>query len=370
MSTVAEVVDAVVGGDTHVDTVSLCLMDRVGGVIGELTVANDGEGHAEAITWILQAMPSARLVIGLEGSRSYGIGFLRAAQAVGFMVLEVPRPTRAARARHGKSDVLDAQLAARAVLAMDIDHVPQPRVDGDREALRLLTVGRDGMNRARTAMINQLLAILLTGDADDQVVRKQHLTAATLQRLSRRRGRAGEGIEQRVRRQELRRFAQHILQLERELRDNEKQLHRIVTQLAPVLLEQIGVGPVTAAQLIVSYSHHGRCRDEAAFAALAGVSPIPASSGRVTRHRLNHGGDRRLNRTMHTITLTRSRCCPRTRAYIDRRRTEHKTDGEIRRMLKRYTAREMFRILAALDTLQPPATMINTASLRKINKAA
>jgi transposase len=358
MSTVADAVDAVVGGDTHVDTVSLCVMDRAGGVIGELTVANDGEGHGEALTWILHRVPSARLVIGLEGTRSYGIGFARAAQAVGFVVVEVPRPTRAARARHGKSDALDAQLAARAVLAMDVQQAPQPRADGDREALRLLTVGRDGMNRTRTAAINQLLAILLTGDEHEQALRKNDLTAATLEGLCRRRPRAGERTEQRVRRQELRRFAQAILQLNRDLTDNEKDIRGIVTAIAPVLLEQTGIGPVTAAQLIVSYSHHGRCRNEAAFAALAGVCPIPASSGRVQRRRLNRGGDRRLNRCLHTIAVTRIRCCPRTRDFVTRHAAD-KTDREIRRILKRYIAREMFGLLSTIDALHAPHVTID-----------
>jgi transposase len=362
MSTVADAVDAVVGGDTHVDTISLCLMNPVGGVMDELTVGNDGEGHGAALTWILQRVPSARLVIGLEGTRSYGIGFARAAQAVGFVVVEVPRPTRAARARRGKSDALDAELAARAVLAMDVRQAPQPRADGDREALRLLSVGRDGMNRTRTAMINQLLAVLLTGDEHDQALRKTDLTVATLHSLCRRRGRAGEGTEQRVRRQELRRLAQVILQLNRDIRDNEKDIRGIVTGIAPVLLEQTGVGPVTAAQLIVSYSHHGRCRNEAAFAALAGVSPIPASSGRVQRRRLNRGGDRRLNRCLHTIAITRIRCCPRTRDFVSRH-ADDKTDREIRRILKRYIAREMFALLSTIDTLQAPHVSIDAPAL-------
>jgi transposase len=133
--------------------------------------------------------------------------------------------------------------------------------------------------------------------------------------------------------------------IDRELVDNKQQLAAVVTDLAPHLLAKLGVGPVSAAQAIVSWSHPGRCRDEAAYAALAGASPIPASSGRIVRHRLNRGGDRHLNRALHDILLTRWRRCQRTHAYIARRRAEGKTDPEIRRCLKRYIARELYRCL-------------------------
>jgi transposase len=112
-------------------------------------------------------------------------------------------------------------------------------------------------------------------------------------------------------------------------------LAALVAELAPTLLAKVGIGPVSAAQAIVSWSHHGRCRNDAAFAALAGASPIPASSGRTIRHRLNRGGDRQLNRALHDIVLTRWRVCPRTRAYITKRRAQGKADNEIRRQLKR-----------------------------------
>jgi transposase len=132
-----------------------------------------------------------------------------------------------------------------------------------------------------------------------------------------------------------------------ELATNKTQLTEIVNDLAPSLLAKRGVGPVSAAQAITSWSHHGRCRNEAAFAALAGASPLQASSGRTIRHRLNRGGDRSLNRALHSIVLTRWRCCSRTRAYIARRRAEGRSDRDIRRMLKRYVARELYRALNA-----------------------
>jgi transposase len=132
-----------------------------------------------------------------------------------------------------------------------------------------------------------------------------------------------------------------------ELATNKTQLAEIVNDLAPGLLAKRGVGPVSAARAIASWSHYGRCRNEAAFAALAGASPLEASSGRTIRHRLNRGGDRALNCALHSIVLTRWRCCPRTRAYIARRRAEGRSDRDIRRMLKRYIARELYRALNA-----------------------
>ena len=149
-----------------------------------------------------------------------------------------------------------------------------------------------------------------------------------------------------------RRLALALAQARRQLKDNRAQLLAIVDDIAPGLTSRYGVGPVSAAQAIVSFSHPGRCRSEAAFAALGGTSPIPASSGQTIRHRLNRGGDRALNRAIHAIALTRMRSCPRTRAYVARRTAEGKTTREIRRCLKRYIARELYRQLTR--SMNPP----------------
>jgi transposase len=356
MSRVAHFVDAVVGGDTHVDTTSLCVVSPVGAVLAEITIDNDEDGYAQAVTWVLQTVPSERFLVGLEGTRSYGAGLCRALQAVGIGVVEVERPSRGERGRRGKSDAGDALLAANKVLAMPADRVPQPRAgDGVREALRLLSIDRETMTTQRTRLINQLLADLLTGDAEQQALRKRDLTTATLRKLAGARGRPGRPIDEQARMLVLRRRAQEILRLDQQIRENEKRLRTILVEIAPQLLEQVGVGPVVAAQLIVSYSHRGRCRSEAAFAALAGVSPIEASSGRITRHRLNRGGDRRLNRALHIVAVTRARQDPRTRAYIQRR-SKDLTDREIRRMLKRYIIRDFFKVLQTIDALDPAKT--------------
>jgi len=342
MLRVAHFVDAVVGGDTHVDTTSLCVVSPVGAVLAEITIDNDEDGYAQAVTWVLQSVPSERFLVGLEGTRSYGAGLCRALQAVGIRVVEVERPSRGERGRRGKSDTGDAVLAANKVLAMPPDRVPAPRAgDGVREALRLLTVDREQMTTQRTRLVNQLYADLLTGNAEQHALRKKDLTSGTLRKLAGARGRSGRPIDEQARLVVLRRKAQDIVRLDQQIRENERQLNTILDEVAPQLLEQVGVGPVVAAQLIVSYSHHGRCRSEAAFAALAGVSPIEASSGRITRHRLNRGGDRRLNRALHVVAVTRVKHDPRTRAYIQRR-SKDLTDREIRRMLKRYITRDLY----------------------------
>lgn len=344
MPLLAEVVDAVVGGDTHRDTHTLELIAPTGVTISTLTIDNDDAGFASVIAWIAEHAPGPRVVIGLEGTRSYGIGLARAVQAAGLIVVEVERPKRSER-RRGKSDPIDARLAALHTLRLDADRLPTPRADGDREAMRILLSARRELTTTRTRQINRLRALLLTGEEKDRVFSRGALTDTRLGEIARRRGTAGSTTEQNVRRAEARRLAVAIREAGHELRDNKQQLAKLTTHVAPLLLDKVGVGPVSAAQAIVSWSHAGRCRNEAAFAALAGASPIPASSGRVVRHRFNRGGDRSLNRALHDILLTRWRMCPRTHAYIAKRRAQGKSDNEIRRSLKRYLARELFRTL-------------------------
>lgn len=346
MPLVAEVVDAVIGGDTHRDTHALEMTAPTGVTIATITIDNDEAGFAAALAWIAEHAPGSRLAVGLEGTRSYGIGLARAVQAAGLLVVEVERPRRPDR-RRGKSDPIDAHLAALHVLRLDADRLPTPRADGDREALRILLSARRELTTVRTMQINRLRALLLTGEEADRALSGGALSDTQLNAISRRRGRAADSVEQTVRRAEARRLAYAIRDARKELKQNKAQLAALVDAMAPQLRDKVGVGPVSAAQALVSWSHPGRCRNEAAFAALAGASPIPASSGRIVRHRYNRGGDRTLNRALHDITLTRWRMCPRTHAYIARRRAEGKSDNEIRRSIKRYIARELYRALEA-----------------------
>lgn len=347
MPMVAEVVDAVVGGDTHKDTHTLEMLSPVGATIATLLIDNDDAGFAAVLDWIAEHAPGSRIVVGLEGTRSYGIGLARALTHAGLSVVEVERPRREQRRGRGKSDPIDAHLASLQVLRMDADRLPLPRADGDREALRILLVGRRALSDTQTRNKNQLKALLLTGDTAERLLSTGDLSDARLGVVIRRRGTVTETRVQAIRRAEARRLAQAILEAERELRANKKQLRQLVEALAPGLLTHYGIGPVSAAQAIISWSHRGRCRSETAFAKLGGASPIPASSGKVVRYRLNRGGDRQLNNALHTIAMTRWRSCPRTADYIARRRADGKGDGEIRRMLKRYVARELYRTLNA-----------------------
>jgi transposase len=344
MSMLADFVDAVIGGDTHKDTHTLEMSSPTGAVIATTTIGNTAAGYAQAIQWITDHAPGSRLIIGLEGTRSYGCGLARAFTAAGLQVVEVEQPARRSR-RRGKSDPIDAHLACLSVLNMDQARKTLPRNDGVREALRILLVARDDIATHRTAQINRLRAVLLTGDDQDRELGHGRMSRARLHQISNRVTPTGADIEAQVRHAEATRLATAIDLATTQLRTNHKQLAALVTTMAPTLLEQFGVGPVCAAQILVSWSHPGRCRNEAAFAALAGVNPIPASSGRNSRDRLNHGGDRQLNRALHTIAVTRARADTRTRDYIARRTAEGKTSREIQRCLKRYIARAIFHEL-------------------------
>ena len=279
-----------------------------------------------------------------------------AAAAAGLIVLECEQPRRNTRRGKGKSDPIDAHLAVLTALRLNADRLPTPRADGDREALRILLSARQEMTTATTAQTNRLRALLLGGDDTDRQLARGPLTEARLASLARRRPPREASREQAVRHAEIRRLAHALRETGRQLKANRAQLHTIVNDIAPGLTERRGIGPVSAAQAIVSFSHPGRCRNDAAFAALGGASPLEASSGRTVRHRLNRGGDRALNRALHTIAATRMRSCPTTQAYLTQRTAEGKNPKEIRRCLKRYIARQLYR---TLTTSMTRATEIN-----------
>lgn len=352
MTSLAEHVDAVVGVDTHRDRHEVEIASPTGTPIATTRVANDSAGFTALIGWIAEHAPGPRLVVAVEGTRSYGVGVARAAASAGLTVLECEQPTRKQRRGRGKSDPIDAHLAVLTALRLDIDRLPRPRADGDREALRILLNAREDLTTTKTAHTNQLRALLLAGSDSDRRAARSALTDQALTALCRQRPRTGASREQAVRQAEIRRLSTAVRDGNRQLAGNREQLLTIVDELAPGLTRRPGIGPVSAAQAIVSFSHPGRCRSDAAFAALAGTSPLPASSGLTTRHRLNRGGDRALNRAIHTIALTRMRRCARTRSYVQRRTAEGKTTREIRRCLKRYIARELYR---TLNTAMTPA---------------
>jgi transposase len=348
MAMLADIADAVIGVDTHTDTHTACLIDRLGRQLAVVTVPADDRGCQMMLAWAHRNAPGPRLAWSLEGTRSHGLGLTRYLHARGQLVAEAGRPARVSRRPGGKSDPADAARAARD--ALSAERLAQPRTDGRREALRILLTARAQATTARTAAVNTLKALLL-GAPDD--LRRELRGLSTPRQASRCRGlrvHPSQPIAEQVLRAELRRLASHISGWDKELRANKAQLRQLVAQAMPVLLAQPGVGPMSAAQLLVSWSHKGRCRSEAAFAALAGVSPLEASSGRITRHRLNRFGDRELNRALHVIIKWRMLNHAKTQNYTAQRRAGQKTDPEIRRCLKRYAARQLFRLMETAAT--------------------
>jgi transposase len=352
MTMLAEVVDAVIGIDTHRDSHEVEIADVVGRPIATMRISNDSAGFAQLLAAIAGVAPGPRVAVSVEGTRGYGVGLARALAAAGLLVIECEQPCRKQRRGKGKSDPIDAHLAVLAALRLDAGRLPVPRADGDREALRILLVARQEITEASTAQAGRLRALLLAGDDADRRAARTTLSGRAPAVLADRQVPVHASREQAVRQAEIGRLALALARARSQLKDNRAQLLAIVDDIAPGLTGRYGIGPVSAAQAIVSFSHPGRCRSEAAFAALGGISPIPASSGMTARHRLNRGGDRALNRAIHAIALVRMRSCPRTRAYVARRTAEGKTTREIRRCLKRYIARELYRQLTR--SMNPP----------------
>ena len=338
MTRVAEVVDAVIGGDTHSLVHQLELAAPTGAVLAITTVTNDEAGFAAALAWIADHVPSSRVMVGLEGTRSYGVGLARALVGAGLVVVEVEQPSAKSRRGKGKSDPIDAHRAALSVLGMDTDRLPIPRADGDREALRILLNAHREITATRVRHGNELRALLLTGQDADRAMAAGTFTLGRLDRIAARRDRAGATREQAIRRAEARRLALACRQGYYTLKDHRKQIIELVNELAPGMLAQRGVGPISAAQILISFSHPRRCRNDAAFAALAGVAPIPATSGKtINRHRINHGGDRQLNRALHDIAKWRIQHCtnPGLRRPPHRRRQNHQRNPTLPQALPR-----------------------------------
>jgi len=339
MTIVADQVDAVIGVDTHTDTHSAALVTSLGAVLAERTVPASPTGYAQLIAWATEHAPGARLLWALEGTRAHGIGLTRALKAAGAQIVQAPNPPAARRRRGGKSDPLDAIAAARAVLAST--NPAQPRADGIREDLRTLQVARRHYTDTRTATVNLLKALILTADDSIRALLRGRSAARQVDHLLTRKLPDTDPIRTGL----LIDLARHIRVLDQTLADNLRQLRQLIRTWMPTLLDQPGVGPVSAATILIAWSHPGRIPTEAAFAALAGVSPIPASSGRTIRHRLNRGGDRTLNAALHTIACNRRRHHQPTVGYLERRTAEGKTPAEITRCIKRYLARQLYRHL-------------------------
>ncbi len=275
-----EVVDAVIGIDTHRDSHEVEIADATGTPIATMRISNDSAGFGQLLAAIVEVAAGPRVVVWLEGSRSYGVGLTRALAAAGLLVIECEQPSRRQRRGRGKSDPIDAHLAVLAALRLDAERLPAPRADGDREALHILLGARQDITVASTAQTNRLRALLLAGDDTDRRAARSALTEAALAGLTRRKLPAGAGRDQAVRHAEIRRLVLALRQARQQLDANRKQLLAIVDEMVPGLTSRYGVGPVSAAQSVVSFSHPGRCRNEAAFAALgAPARSRPAAAG-------------------------------------------------------------------------------------------
>lgn len=349
-------IDAVIGVDTHRDKHTVAVVDPTGAALASIELAADAFGYRRMLTFAREQAPGRR-AWAIEGTGSYGAGLTTHLLEHGEWVVEIDRPGRPARRDGAKSDELDAVRAGREALSRE--HLAQPRRRGDREALRVLLTTRAGTIRARTKAICQLKALVVGAPEQLRNLLRRGTTDEQLNRCARLRTRAQHKVEHRCTVRALRVCARQALFLEAQAADLESELEELVTTAAPHLLDEPGVGVVTAAQIIVSWSHPGRLRSETAFAALAGVAPIPASSGQITRYRLNRGGDRQLNKALHTIVVSRLKHHQPTKEYAARRTADGKTPREIKRCLKRAVARHLYRLLEA-DTrsnlADPPAS--------------
>jgi len=343
-----EIAPVVTGGvDSHADTDEAAALDERGRLLGTRKFATTSAGYAQLLGW-LESFGELD-VIGVESTGSYAAGLVRYLRLKEVRVVEVNQPHAHTRRRKGKSDPIDAEMAARRALAGEASAIPK-LTNGIVESIRQLRVARESAIKSRSAAMVQLSELIITAPQD---LREQLSHCKTLRgkvSLCRRLRPDLAELEQtsHAARLALRSLAKRIEGLEEEIADLDKHLDRLVATAAPRTTQLLGISTGHAGQLLVSAGQNiERLRGESSFAALCGASPIPVSSGRRNRHRLNYGGDRQANRALHMIAVCRLRYCQRTRAYAQRRTTEGKTKREIIRCLKRYIAREVYNALQA-----------------------
>ncbi|MEW1914952.1 IS110 family transposase [Kitasatospora sp. NPDC085895] len=329
----------VVGVDTHKDAHVAVVLSLLGAVLDSSSFPATEAGYEALLAWAREFGQVTRA--GVEGTGSYGAGLSRHLVAEGIETIEVNRPDRAARRRSGKTDTVDAEAAARAVLGGRACGTPKTK-NGPVEDLRVLKVVKDSAVRDRTRAINQLKAILVSAPAQLREA-MAGMTNPTLFTAC-----AELDPEAGATHHALHLLALRIKQLSAETTALTRKITKIVQRHNPGLLELTGVGPDSAATLLVAAGdNHDRLRNEASFAALCGVSPVEHSSGKSQRRRLNRGGNRQANAALYRIVLSRLRWDDRTLAYLQRRTAEGKTKREVVRCLKRYVAREIHRCLSA-----------------------
>ncbi|QBI20535.1 IS110 family transposase [Egibacter rhizosphaerae] len=341
--------DVIVGVDTHKDQHVAVTLDGLGGRLEQRCVPATNDGYAELLAW---ADAQGRVVaFGVEGTGSYGIGLARFLRRHARCVIEVSRPPRKDQRRAaGKSDPVDAEHAARQVLAGTATVAPKAS-DGDIETLRLLKVARDTAVKAQSQTMVTLKATLVTA-SDDLRAELEALSNFKLVTACAAFDSDDElACPDTAMRHVLGVLARRWLALHAEAKTLARQLTQRTQAAAPQLLDAFGVGPDIAAELLIAVGDNGdRIRSEAAFAKLCGVCPIPASSGKTTRHRLNRGGNRQANSALFRAVVVRMRWHEPTRTYVARRTAEGKSKREIIRCLKRYLARELYHLLPPTQT--------------------
>lgn len=337
----------VVGVDTHSATHCAAVIDRNGRLLSTDEFVASEAGYSRLVRWARRFEHIE--AVGVEGTGAYGAGLARHLAKLDIEVLEVPRPDRRLRRNRGKSDSIDAESAARAVLAGTATATPK-LTDGPIEAIRALRIARLGAIKAKTAATNTLRAMIITAP---EPIRAQLPSGGLPNKvigacLRLRPDTAKLSDPTQATKAALRSVAARAKALRDEIAILDRQLGQLVVEVAPTSSGTFAMGIDTTSALLVTIGDNpDRLRSEAAFARLCGVAPIPASSGKTNRHRLHRGGDRSANRALHIAVVVRMRYCDRTRAYVDRRTREGLSKPEIIRCLKRYLAREMFQALRA-----------------------
>lgn len=344
MTTMTSLDVVVTGGvDTHQDLHVAAVLDQLGRVLGTAAFPTTVAGYRQLLAWLRQHGQLAK--VGVEGTGSYGAALARHLAGNDVEVIEVARPNRQVRRRFGKTDVVDAIAAARAVLSGEATGVPKSH-DGPVEALRALKAVQRSGNKARTQALNQIHQLLVTAPEDLRARLRPLGRTDLLATCAGFRIKPDDDSLQAMTRLALRELAQRVVHLDEQLTMVSKRLSRITAAAAPKLVAITGVGPEVASTLLMTAGDNPqRMHSEAAFAALCGSNPIPASSGKTNRHRLNRGGDRQANSALWRIVIVRLSCDQKTRDYLDKRIKEGKNKTEAIRCLKRYVAREIYNAM-------------------------
>ncbi|WAH96036.1 IS110 family transposase [Arthrobacter sp. MMS18-M83] len=336
-----EATDVIVGIDTHADTHHVAVITGYGKPLADREFLAVGSGYRKILDFI--ASHGTVTAVGIEGTGSYGAELARTLRGEGLTVLEVNRPNRAERRLKGKSDPLDAYQAAQSVLAERGISVPKAK-DGPVECLRILRTARSSAAKARTVAVNQIKGLLVSAPEGLRAKYRGLGTPALIMALQRARPSGHVADPEYMTLLTLKALAVRYHSLAAEIAAADASLQEILDTYAPMLCDLTGVGTEVASQLLVTVGDNpDRIGSEPQFAALVGAAPIPASSGKTTRHRLSRGGDRNANRALHQVVLVRMSSCRRTRDYVNKRTAEGKSKREIMRCLKRYVAREIYR---------------------------